>query len=35
MMDPSRLMIEKLRELRTYNERIRPCKIERGLQRNM
>lgn len=26
-------MTEKLRELKTYNERIRGCKIERGLQR--
>lgn len=29
-----KLMIEKLRDLKTYNERIICCKIERRLQRN-
>lgn len=33
MTDHLKLMTEKLRELKTYNERIRGCKIERGLQR--
>lgn len=32
MMDLLKLIIEKLRGLKTYNERIRRCKIEIGLQ---
>ncbi len=34
MMGLLKLMTEKPRELKIYNERIRCCKIERGLQRN-
>lgn len=34
MMGLLKLMIKKLKGLKIYNERIRYCKIEKGLQKN-